>query len=400
LGSLSDHYGSDCLRLGLTFKIFSSVNELPEEWDKLPTNDIFLSTTFLSALEKATPSNIKTYFVGIFSAERLIGISIIQHVKLFSKDVFRRKSDSTIKEIGKRIVSFFLKGNALVVGNLMHTGQHAFWFDQGAASQRLIIQTIFKATEALSEKIKSQFKNKVSIIALKDFFEDDLIHSDKSLFNRHAFFKAKVQPNMIFKVRDNWSTTNDYVSSFNKKYRRRYRTAIKKKTPIKVKELDLQALQDLNTRVYELYENVSDNAGVNSFKLHKNHFVDLKRSLGNRFHLFGYFIDSKLVGFFTIILNGQKLETYFLGYDPTLQHRHQMYLNMLFDMVDFGIMNNYKQIVFARTAMEIKSSIGAKPFDMSIYLKHTNTFLLNGILRNVVKFMNPVRDWQQRHPFD
>ena len=52
-----------------------------------------------------------------------------------------------------------------------------------------------------------------------------------------------------------------------------------------------------------------------------------------------------------------------------------MYLNMLFDMAFYGIENQFKKVVFARTAMEIKSSIGAKPYKMNIYLKHTNNII-------------------------
>ena len=106
-----------------------------------------------------------------------------------------------------------------------------------------------------------------------------------------------------------------------------------------------------------------------------------------------------MVGFYSLIINDNELETYFLGYNQSVQHQHQMYLNMLYDMACFGIENNFKKVVFARTAMEIKSSIGAKPYTMHIYLKHTNNFVANTMLKLIVKYMNPIREWQERHPF-
>ena len=72
---------------------------------------------------------------------------------------------------------------------------------------------------------------------------------------------------------------------------------------------------------------------------------------------------------------------------------------MLFDMASFGIQEGYKEVVFARTAMEIKSSVGAKPYNMHIYLKHTNNVIANTVLKLVVKYANPIRDWEERHPF-
>ena len=76
-----------------------------------------------------------------------------------------------------------------------------------------------------------------------------------------------------------------------------------------------------------------------------------------------------------------------------------MYLNMLYNMACYGIDNRFKSIVFARTAMEIKSSIGAKPYPMYIYLNHTNSFIANTVLKGIVKYMNPIQEWQERNPF-
>ncbi|MEM6517473.1 MAG: GNAT family N-acetyltransferase, partial [Bacteroidota bacterium] len=215
----------------MNYKIFSSVDELPDEWDSLSTEDTFLKSPFLRALERSSPLNIKTYFVGCFLERELVGIALLQHVQLFSSDVFRRKSDSAIKELGKRFVSFFLKGNALVIGNLMHTGQHAFWFDKKRIDQAKFLEMILVAARKHAVDIKQQSNNKIKIIALKDFFEDDPIHRQQKFLKSTGFFKAKVQPNMVFDIRDTWLSTEAYVSSFNKKYRRRYRTALKKKSP-------------------------------------------------------------------------------------------------------------------------------------------------------------------------
>ena len=46
-----------------------------------------------------------------------------------------------------------------------------------------------------------------------------------------------------------------------------------------------------------------------------------------------------------------------------------LYLNMLYDMVAYSIKKQFKTIVFARTALEIKSSVGAKPVAMKGFIK-------------------------------
>jgi hypothetical protein len=92
------------------------------------------------------------------------------------------------------------------------------------------------------------------------------------------------------------------------------------------------------------------------------------------------------------------LETYFLGYDEHVQKEKMLYLNMLYNMTKFGIENQFKKIIFGRTALEIKSSIGAKPVVMSGFIYHTNTWI-NKMLPKIFPNLEPTLVWQQRHPF-
>jgi hypothetical protein len=104
------------------------------------------------------------------------------------------------------------------------------------------------------------------------------------------------------------------------------------------------------------------------------------------------------VGFNSIILNHPIVETYFLGYEEQVQKDGMLYLNMLYDMLEFGILKNYPIINYGRTAMEIKSSIGAVPVNMYGLMEH-NTPLINRYLDKIFRFLEPEVTWTQRHPF-
>ncbi|MCL6293454.1 GNAT family N-acetyltransferase [Jejuia spongiicola] len=381
------------------YKIYSTVSQLPNSWDALQNHDIFLKTSFLKGLESSSPSNITSYYLGVFKAEKLIAIAIIQRVEMYLDDIFRKTSNNIIKQVAKQLVSKIIKGNALIVGNLMHTGQHGLCFLKEEISQSEYLNIINKALSDLTLEIKSKFNKKIRIIAFKDYFENNTIHNDSEFFKNNNLYKVQVQPNMILSILNHWKTPEDYIEAFNKKYKRRYKTARKKAKMLECKELNEDFIKNNSETIFKLYETVSDNAGVNSFKLNKAHFYNLKASLKEKFKVYGYFLNEELIGFYTLILNNDVLETYFLGYNKDLQQKHQMYLNMLFNMAFFSIENNFKTIVYARTAMEIKSSIGAKPNTMHVYLKHTNNFIANTVLKCIVKYMNPIKKWEERHPF-
>ncbi len=71
---------------------------------------------------------------------------------------------------------------------------------------------------------------------------------------------------------------------------------------------------------------------------------------------------------------------------------------MLLDLVRCGIDQKFDSVFFARTALEIKSSIGARPRDMFFYLRHVNG-LHNKLLPRIYGILDPKEEWQQRSPF-
>ena len=380
------------------FKIFDNVNDLPSEWNGLVNHDIFLQSSYLKALELSSPKNISWFYLGIFNDDRLVGVAIVQRVELYLEDIFRNYKDSCFRQKVKHFVSKFLKGNMLVVGNLMHTGQHGIFFNSEVITQSEFLEQVYSGFKDLKNLIREKHSKRIRIVMFKDYFVDDNIHSETQFFAAHELHKISVQPNMIMDVRPDWDHFNSYLLDLNTKYRQRFKAARKKAASILKVELDLNKVEASSERLYELYKTVSDNAKINTFILPKGHFTALKKCLNEGFKVFGYYLDGKLIGFYTLILNDGVLETYFLGYDETYQYQNQLYLNMLYDMADFAIEHKFSSIVYARTAMEIKSSVGAKPKKMNVYLKHTNAFM-NYSLQRIFKLMNPAQDWEERHPF-
>lgn len=381
-----------------TYQIYYSSDALPKTWDHLVHHDVFLQTHYLKALETAAPNNIQLFYVGVFEHDNLIGVAVIQRVKLYVKDMFRNMETSCLRAFFQNSISKILKGNILVAGNLTHTGQHGLYFDENTINQTVFLKLIFDALKQLKEEIKSTQGKTIRMILLKDFFTEDIKYNNKKVFDTQDLHQVLVQPNMIMSIPSNWNSIEDYIADLSKKYRDRYKRAKKKLGKIKCLELDLNTIESNSEKLHSLYLNVSSNAKFNTFILPENHFYILKLRLNENFKVFGYYLDDKLVGFYTLILNEKQLETYFLGYDSEHQYQNQLYLNMLYGMLKFGIEHQFSSIVYARTAMAIKSSVGAKPKPMVMYVKHTNRFM-NAILKQIFKLMDPTQDWEERHPF-
>ena len=367
-------------------KIFQQSAELPESWDKLSNSSIFLEKAYLSALEISAPKNVINSFVGIYQDTQLCATALIQQIDLNHLDTFGSRDHS----LKIKIRDFLFKnyaGNLLIVGNNMMTGQHAIAYDKQTSIQVIL--------DYLKIMVLPDFpQHQLHIV--KDFSGSELPNLDNSLFQQSLKFTS--QPSMCFNTRLGWTKEQDYVDALSKKYRDQYKRARKKADGIEKRQLSLGEIKTLESRIYDLYLHVAENAPFNTFFLAKNHFSCLKENMGDAFRFFAYFEAGELIGFNTLFHHDDVLETYFLGYDPSIQKDKMLYLNMLYDMVGCAIVNGFKKINFGRTAMEIKSSIGAEPVDMFGFMEHQNRWI-NCNLSTIFRKLEPEVSWIQRHPF-
>ncbi|AZA96760.1 8-amino-7-oxononanoate synthase [Chryseobacterium shandongense] len=370
-------------------KIYNSDIGFPENWTStVGKYNVMLSEEYFRALHVSLPSNMECFMVGIFKENELVGGALFQYIDFVG---FKK---STKNEPGWNLKSFFsgiLIKDVMILGNNMLTGQNGFYFDFSKVSVEDRLMLLHKAVDKMQREIR-----KTSLIIFKDYQKDFAEQFTGKKYK--SYFRFSVQPNMKLKIRESWKTFDEYVNDFSKKYRTRVKSAKKKLNGIEKLELNLESVKKYQKEMNCLYHNVADNASFNTFFLAENHFEKMKENLKDKFKVFGYFSDKELVGFYTLIINNNDIDTYFLGYHKEIQKEKQIYLNMLLDMVGYGILYQFKTIVFGKTALEIKSTIGAEPTEIFGLIKHTN-FMINPFMNILFPFISPKTDWIQRRPF-
>ncbi|MBW3522390.1 8-amino-7-oxononanoate synthase [Chryseobacterium sp. NKUCC03_KSP] len=375
--------------MSYTFKIFNSTTDLPINWNIIiGQQNIMLSEEYFRVLEGSKPINMKYCFVGFFSDEELIGGALFQYLSFIEHKSFQKG------EVLCSIRNFLtrqLSKDVMILGNNMLTGQNGFYFDSSKIPTEKAILLLNEASQNIQAIL-----GKTSLIIYKDHQRSFLKNFEDEKFK--SFYRFSVQPNMILNIKPDWICFEDYSNDLSKKYRTRLRSAKKKNDGIQKLELDIQSIKKYQNEMNILYQNVAENAAFNTFFLTENHFESMKHNLKENFKVFGYFMNDKLIGFYTLILNNNDIDTYFLGYDKAIQKEKQIYLNMLFDMTEFGISNQFKRIVFGRTALEIKSTIGAEPVEIFGLIKHNNK-AINLFMEKIFTSLNPKIEWIQRKPF-
>ncbi len=377
----------------ITIKIFETINDFPENWNAVAAANHFLQIPYLKVLERSSPTNMQCFYIGFYENSELIGVSIAQYLDLNKLESFGER-DNCFKTFIRNFIFRNFASHTLFIGNNMITGQNSFTFQKEISFEDvsyILIQS--------SKEIEAYFKQKgikIHLVSFKDFYQNCAVEFKKYAFEK--VYEFNTQPNMIFEIPMNWKSIEDYYNAFSKKYRDQYKRAHKKFEGISVKELDVNEVVLFESRINELYHHVAKNAPFNTFFLAENHFSTFKNQCGDGVKIFGYFLEEKLIGFHSVLLNDAVLETYFLGYDEQIQKEKMLYLNMLYNMTEFGITQQFKKIIFGRTALEIKSSIGATPVMMTGFIYHSNK-LINRFLGKIFRNLEPETVWQQRHPF-
>lgn len=386
--------------------IYHSIQDVSKDWNvAAPAHNIFLQSTYLQVLEDNPPKDVHFIYMLFYKKSKPVGVSIAQ-VGNFSAD----KSINENEEKGKRcpfsIITDFIKSfvakkvdiKAMVVGNALLSGEHHnIYFQEGVVTEEEECTILNDSLKYVEEELDKKGIH-ISLFYLKEYHEKQRTTAQKMLIQKHKFHEFTAQPNMVLDFREGWETFEDYMAAMSSKYRVRVKRAFKKGAAIERKEFTVNDIKENLPRIFELYEWIADASVFNLVKLNPDYFVGLKEELGDDFKMMGYYIDGEFVAFFTTIKNYHELEAHFLGYNESFNREHQMYLNILYDIIKIAFDQKCKHVVFARTALEIKSSVGAEPHQMYWYLRHRNSFS-NRFLSQIVDYLNPKDEWTQRKPF-
>ncbi|HMG16008.1 MAG TPA: hypothetical protein VK590_11210 [Saprospiraceae bacterium] len=381
-----------------------SIADIQDDWKSvLKDENILLSPEFLLAIEENPPQGMQFRYTLVFNDyKEAIGLVYFQIQYFNANDSIANKESvsspcffNTIHNFFKGILVKQVEFNTFVCGNLLLTGEHGFYFKPGYVDPKEECDIISNLVDKIQQDLEADGVQ-CNVCLIKDFFEET--HSKCEALINKQYHEFTIQPNMIFNVRPEWSTMDDYLDSLQSKYRIRAKRAFKKAIHITKRVLTLMEIENHEADLYSLYLEVAENAGFNVVNLNTSYFTGLKKQLGDKFEMTGYYDQETLVGFFTTIINGKELEAHFLGYSKKENLHAQLYLNMLFDIISVGIRHKSNCINFARTALEIKSSVGAEAFEMYCYMKHRNNFS-NKFFRPLLDYLNPKVEWLPRHPY-
>jgi hypothetical protein len=364
------------------------------DWNKIVDKDnLYLSLPYLTALESAIQGAIEfRYIIFYDNLFRPVAVACMQLVHYSEKGL---KYKEILCRLGDKIKSKLLESidmKVLVCGNIFACGENGFAYT-----------TDIEPTEAFKllaggMKRLSQEKEKngqVSFALIKEFWPESVELSDSLKENSYKPFNIDV--NMVMKIQPSWTTMDDYLASMSTKFRTKAKGVYKKSESIIVQNFEVNNIIQYKARIEELYHSVLSNAEYNFGELNGQAFVNFKENLKDQFIFKAYFIGEKMIGFSSVFYFDNIIDANYVGIDYEYNKDYAVYQRMLYDFVELSLKLGVNELRLGRTAELIKSSIGAEPVHMQLYVRHRNS-ISNKLLAPFISSIEPAK-FELRLPF-
>lgn len=374
----------------LSAKYYSRVDDIESiHWDSLACgSNIYYTPDFLKAFESAN-SDIEFNYIIILKGNEAVAFANTQIVTIGVETI--TKNIKISKKIKGLINRSFCNSQIRVMfcGNVFLSGEYGTFLKHGE-EKIITFKAIAEAVKTLSKKTKP-----LHAIFVKDFKEESRYITDH--LTDFDYTSMHVEPNMIIHLDSNWDSFESFKNDLKSKYRIKANKADKESAVLEVKIFGKNDIDHYKNDLQALYENTIANANFNAQILNLNTYSNLKVEYGDLFHVQGYFLDGKLVGFLSAMENSRHLDAHFIGLDYSLNKEFSIYPRILNDYVRLGIECKATQINLGRTASEIKSTLGAIPEELTCYIKHKRTFL-NKLMKPFIKNVK-IKSFKQHKPF-
>ncbi|MEN8703904.1 MAG: peptidogalycan biosysnthesis protein [Polaribacter sp.] len=381
----------------LNANYYLSVDEIPSNvWSSLNTHEsVYFEKSFLKSIEE-NHQNLDFFYVVLLDNNgnpKCFGS--IQIIDFFFETV---KNDlesfaKKVKEFGQKLHLFPKKKpfKLLICGNTFVSGEHGILIANGYDKK----QTIKELAKAILKYVNSNNFYQIDAFLLKDFVNESLSITNELIdYNYHPF---SVEPNMVLHLDKNWNTFDDYLQALKTKFRVKAKKALKLSKNLSVKDVTKDSISEQLSDMEHLYKKVAKNASFNLSDFNLNTYQEFMNQLDNNYIIKTYYLEEKMVGFMSGVVNNDSLDAHFVGIDYSLNRELGIYQRMLYDYIKIAINNNLKTLNFGRTASEIKSSVGAEPQDLTMYLRHKKS-ITNKIIKLFLMRVQPT-PFRQNLPF-
>ncbi|TDR20506.1 GNAT family N-acetyltransferase [Marinicella litoralis] len=360
------------------------------DWDWVAKHhSVFLSRRYLAAIEGCSPENTEQRYAMAYNQQNQPVVIVACQVAQIGGEQLTQESGKLTEKIRKSY-----QERVLVCGNLVSSGLHgvgfALNFDPEKA-WRIAAEILYKIRRA--EKLSG----KIDFVMIKDIKKPLLKPSE--VLERYSYRRIQTDPDMVLELGDAVSTFDDYLALLTTKYRGRIKKIIKTLEQAELRCEKLMLDESSDDKVHGLYLQVEAKSATRMATLPKGYFLALQQALGEDFCCYGITSSEGLVGFVSVVKDGKEAVAYYVGLDYQVNQKLPIYFRLLQLVVETAIDWGCEKVLFGRTALEPKASLGAEPVEEFVWARHrvpVVNFMIRKLFRNVPFDIAPERSVKKK----
>ena len=315
----------------IEIKEFDSITKVPDEWDTIIDDNIYLAKEFLTFMERIDKCEQKYYMIYDDGDLDTVFMSYVR--KKYNPAMFTKLN------LHQRMTMIYVPLSVTRPGIVYN-----------------------KHLDKAMDFIKT-IKGPKMLLNIEDV-------------DPRGYAKGLTCPKCILTNR--FASFDDYMNSLRSNYRYRYTKCFKKSAPLTLEYLENN--EDFTDEMYECYLQVYNKSRMHVEKLPIEFFR------GKYFKIFVLRNEEKVVGFGQMLPNGTELVFEFVGVDYGLNNTYDTYHRILLEIVKYGIENKFETIDFGQTADESKLKLGSKYTMLYAYMHHSNK-MLNSVYKKMAKYI-------------
>ena len=354
------------------------------DWYKIAQHSsVFLSVKYLAAIEACSPENT-TQKYAIAYKDNLPVVIVACQIAEITGDNLVHESGNITDKITKKY-----KERVLVCGNLVSSGLHGVGMDPDFDPEmawRIVAEVLYKIRRM------ERLSGKIDFVMVKDIKKNLLKPSE--VLERFSYRKIQTDPDMVLDFGKPLNSFDDYLSGLTSKYRGRIKKIIKTidQAGLVCEKLTLD--ESLDQKLHQFYVNVESKAATRLATLPVGYFLALQNALPDSFCCYGIKKEDELIGFVSIIKDHQDAVAYYVGINYDVNKKLPIYFRLLQLVIESAIELKCSKVLFGRTALEPKASLGAKPIEEFVWARHrvpVVNFMVRKLFRNIPFDIAPER---------
>ena len=346
---------------GLTIKIARKIEELPtDDWNKV-FPDTLENYNFFKTLDESNLSQFKFFYILVYNKDIPIAATSC-FIMNFPLDIAVSGKLKWFTGLLNKLFYPLLNPRILICGLPMGQGRIGIAADPDTA-----IKAICEGMERIADK------EKVGIIAFKDFISDYRVTLDKLLDT--GFIRIDSLPSTDMDI--NFPSFEGYLKTLSSASRNGLKRKFKEiDGKIKI-DLEITGRLDESTlnEAYALYLQTYEKQEMGLEKLTIDFFRSASKNMPDETRFFLWRINNKLAAFAFCLVSGDYFIDYYLGFDYSIAFKYHLYFVRFRDLMNWCIDHKIRKYEMGPTGYEPKRRLGFELIPLSIYVKHRNIFI-------------------------